>query len=260
MKKYILFMFLILQAITLQAQKASYKDNQILIDDQPIASIKSMDSKGTMGMVNDFEIYNMKNELMIVAAYASEYPENKDDNMSYYYKLSFVGLDKEGYFKLSKLGTAKSLAKLIGNGGIIKNDSLDNDALFIFIARNGKAAPAAKVEYVLVQRDRSWPLDFREPGNIEQQSKMIGNYRDVTPNGSNVDYYEISLPSGLMVAKVNFKEGNDSQVCEITTLKDNLKRAVPTPSKERNVKVLMGDRNLEVVKRIVKWLVDNRYL
>ncbi|MBK7681895.1 MAG: hypothetical protein IPJ26_05205 [Bacteroidetes bacterium] len=132
--------------------------------------------------------------------------------------------------------------------------------MFTFIARNGKAAPAAKVEYVLVQRDRSWPLDFREAGTIEQQSKLIGNYRDVTPNGSNVDYYEISLPSGLMVAKVNFKEGNDSQVCEITTMKDNLKRAVPTPSKERNVKVLMGDRNLEVVKRIVKWLVDNRYL
>ena len=260
MKKYFLLIVLIIQAITLQAQKAGYKDNKILIDDKAIATIKSMDSKGTMGMVNDFEIYNMQNELLIVAAYASEFPENQNDNMSYYYKLSFVGLDKEGYFKLSKLGTEKSLAKLIGNGGIIKNDKLDNDALFTFIARNGKTPPAAKVEYVLVQRDRSWPLDFREPGNIEQQSKLIGNYRDVTPKGSNVDYYEFSLPGGLMVAKVNFKEGNDSQVCEITTMKDNVKRAVPTPSQERNVKVLMGDRNLEVVKRITKWLVDNRYL
>lgn len=253
-------MILTLQIITLQAQKVSYKDNQILIDDQPIASIKSMDSEGTMGIVNDFEIYNMQNQLLIIAAYDSDYPENKNDNMSYHYKLSFVGLDKDGYFKLSKLGTAKSLAKLIGNGGIIKNDMLDNDALFTFIAKNGKAAPAAKVEYVMVQRDRTWPLDFREPGAVEQQSKLIGNYRDVTPSGSNVDYYEFSLPGGLVVAKVNFKEGNDSQVCEITTMKDNLKRAVPTPSKERNVKVLMGDRNLEVVKRISKWLVDNRYL
>jgi hypothetical protein len=260
MKKSILLMIFTLQIITIQAQKASYKNDQILIDDQPIASIRSMDSKGTMGMVNDFEIYNMQNQLLIVAAYDSEYPENKNDNMSYHYKISFVGLDKVGYFKLSKLGTAKSLAKLIGNGGIIKNDTIDNDALFTFIAKNGKTAPAPKIEYVMVQRDRSWPLDFREPGTIEQQSKLIGNYRDVTPNGSNVDYYELSLPGGLIVAKVNFKEGNDSQVCEITTMKDNLKRAVPTPSKERNVKVLMGDRNLEVIKRISKWLVDNRYL
>lgn len=260
MKTYYLFIVLIIHSLTLQAQKSAYKDNQILLDDKPIATIKSMESKGTMGLVKDFEIYNMQNELLIVAAYASEFPENENDNMNYYYKLTFVGLDKDGYFKLSKLGSEKSLAKLIGNGGIIKEGKLDNDALFTFIARNGKTPPAPKVEYVLVQRDRSWPLDFREAGNIEQQSKLIGHYHDVTPKGSNVDYYEFSLPGGLKVAKVNFKEGNDSQVCEITTMKDNQKRAVPTPSQERNVKVLMGDRNLEVIKRITKWLVDNRYL
>jgi hypothetical protein len=260
MKKIFLLLILTLNIITVQAQKVSYKDDQILIDDKPIASIRSMESKGTMGLVNDYEIYNLQNQLLIVAAYDSDYPENKNDNMSYHYKLSFVGLDKDGYFKLSKLGTAKSLAKLVGNGGIIKNDALDNDALFTFIAKNGKAAPAPKVEYVMVERNRSWPLDFREPGAIEQQSKMIGNYRDATPNGSNVDYYEFSLPGGLIVAKVNFKEGNDSQVCEITTMKDNLKRPVSTPSKERNVRVLMGDRNLEVIRRIAKWLVDNNYL
>lgn len=260
MKKYFAFVILFTIVTSIQAQKSTYKDKTILIDEKPVATIKSMDSKETLGMINDFEIYNMQNELLIVAAYASEYPESKDDNMSYHYKLSFVGLDKEGFFKLSKLGTEKSLAKLIGNGGIIKDDKLDKDALFTFIAKNGKTPPAPRVEYVLVQRDISWPLEFREPGNIEQQSKLIGNYRDVTPKGSNVDYYEFSLPSGLTVAKVNFAEGNDSQVCEVTTMKDNLKRAVPTPSQERNVKVLMGDRNLEVVKRITKWLVANKYL
>jgi hypothetical protein len=260
MKKYAVLIVLIIQALTLQAQKASYKNNQILIDDQPVATIKSMESKGTMGMVHDFEIYNMQNELLIVAAYASEIPENPNDNMSYYYKLSFAGLDKEGIFTLSKLGTEKSLAKLVGNGGIIKDGKLDNDAVFKFIARNGKTPPAAKVDYVLVQRDHSWPLEFREAGTIEQQSKLIGNYSDVTPKGSNVDYYEFSLPGGLKVAKVNFKDGNDSQTCEVTTLKDNITRMVSVPSQDRNVKVLMGDRNLEVIKRITKWLVDNRYL
>ncbi len=260
MKKHLILFVLLIQVITLHAQKTTYKNNQILIDDQPVATIKSLESKGSLGMVHDFEVYNMANELLIVAAYASDLPENPNDNMSYYYKLTFVGLDKDGIFSLSKLGAEKSLAKLVGNGGIIKDGKLDQDALFKFIARNGKTPPAARVEYMLVERDRSWPLEFREPGNIEQQGKLIANYRDVTPKGSNVDYYEFSLPGGLKVARVNFKDGNDAQVCEVTTMKDNMTRAVPTPSQDRNVKVLMGDRNLEVIKRITKWLVDNRYL
>lgn len=260
MKKNLLLVVLLIHAFIVNAQKASYKDGKILMDDAPIATIKSQASSGTMGMVKDFEVYSMQGQLLLIAAYASEFPEDKNDNTSYYYKLSFPGLDKETYVKLSKLGTEKSLGKLIGNSGIIKADKIDNDALFTFIAKSGKTPPAPPVSYELVQRNKSWPIEMQAEGVISQDGKSIGKFTDVTPKGSNVDYYQFSLPSGLIVAKVNFKDGPNAQVAEITTMKDNIKRPVPIPSQDRITAVLMGERNLEVIKRITKWLVSNNYL
>jgi len=95
---------------------------------------------------------------------------------------------------------------------------------------------------------------------IEQNSKIIGSFN---PTGSNnqQDYYDFKLPSGVIVAKVSFAGGNNAQNMEAFTSKDNLKRVVPMPQSD---KILAADasidKNLLMLKRVTKWLVDNQYL
>jgi len=260
MKKINCCVFILVFALSASAQKIEYKDGVLKVDGKETAKIKKEKNSGTLGMANNFEISNIKDELLIVAAYSTDFPEDENDNMDYYYKLSFVGLDKTGYFKVSKLGTEKSLAKLIGNGGIIKDDKLDNDAVFKFIAKQGKTPPAPKADYTLVNRDKSWPFKLEEGGDIIQ-SVAIGKFKDVTPQGSNVDYYEFSLPSGLIVAKVNFTGGNNAKQCEVLTLKDNRKQLVSIPTDDKvQISASSIDRNILALKRIVQWLISNEYL
>lgn len=260
MKKVISCLAIILFTLSVHAQKAEYKDGIIKLDGKDIAKVKKEKNEETLGLVNNFEIRNMKDELLIIAAYSTDFPEDPDNNMDNYYKLSFVGLDKTGYFRVSKLGTEKSLAKLIGNNGIIKDDKLDNDAVFKFIAKLGKTPPAPPADYTIVTRDMGWPVSLEQGGNIQQNGKVIGTFKDVTKTGSNVDYYEFSLPSGLIVARVNFANGNNAQECEALTMKDNRKRLVPIPGDKVIISASSIDRNDIVLKRIVKWMVNNGYL
>jgi hypothetical protein len=203
----------------------------------------------------------MEGKTLIIAVVADDYPEAANDNMSYYFKFSFVGLDKTGFFKVGKLNAEKSIVKLIGGAGIIKNGALDPEATFTFIAKQGKTPPAKTNDYVLVNRNKSWPIELKEGKVIEQDSKQIGQWVDVTPSGSNVDMYEFALPSGLKIAKVSFIGGNNAQSAEVLTMKDNRKHNAPIPSSD-NVKMLMSsiDRNQKALERIVKWMVANQYL
>lgn len=242
-------------------QKVEYKDGIIQVDGAPLAKVLKTKNEAALGLVSNFEIQNMEGKTLVIAVVADDYPEAANDNMSYYFKFSFVGLDKTGFFKVGKLNAEKSIVKLIGGAGIIKNAALDPEATFTFIAKQGKTPPAKTNDYVLVNRNKSWPIELKEGKVIEQDGKQIGMWVDVTPSGNNVDMYEFALPSGLKIAKVSFIGGNNAQSAEVLTLKDNRKHNAPIPTSD-NLKVLMSsiDRNQKALERIVKWMVQNQYL
>jgi len=242
-------------------QKVEYKDGIIQVDGAPLAKVLKTKNEAALGLVSNFEIQNMEGKTLVIAVVADDYPEAANDNMSYYFKFSFVGLDKTGFFKVGKLNAEKSIVKLIGGAGIIKNGALDPEATFTFIAKQGKTPPAKTNDYVLVNRNKSWPIELKEGKVIEQDGKQIGMWVDVTPSGNNVDMYEFALPSGLKIAKVSFIGGNNAQSAEVLTLKDNRKHNAPIPTSD-NLKVLMSsiDRNQKALERIVKWMVQNQYL
>lgn len=261
MKKTILAFALSLICSFIMAQKSEYKDGIISEDGKAIAKVLKTKNEASLGLTSDYEIQNMEGKTMIIAVLADDYPEDPNDNMSYVFKFSFVSLDKIGFFKVGKLNTEKSIGKLIAGAGIIKDGAIDKDAAFNFIAKKGKTPPVKTNDYLLVNRDRSWPITLKEGKIIEQQSKQIGTWNDVTPTGSNVDYYEIALPGGLKVAEVNFTGGNNAKSASILTLKDG-KKHTPDIAIDDNIKVLLSaiDRNQKALERIVKWMVQNQYL
>jgi len=200
-------------------QKVEYKDGIIQVDGAPLAKVLKTKNEAALGLVSNFEIQNMEGKTLVIAVVADDYPEAANDNMSYYFKFSFVGLDKTGFFKVGKLNAEKSIVKLIGGAGIIKNGALDPEATFTFIAKQVKTPPAKTNDYVLVNRNKSWPIELKEGKVIEQDGKQIGMWVDVTPSGNNVDMYEFALPSGLKIAKVSFIGGNNAQSAEVLTLR-----------------------------------------
>lgn len=261
MKNLFISFLLLLSTHLATAQKTEYKDGQFTVDGTPVAKMIKSEHAGSMGMINDYEIQTLDGKTLIIAAVADDYPEDKNDNMAYIFKFSFVSLDKVGYFKVSKLGAEKSVSKLINGGNLFKDGGINPEAAFALIAKQGKTPPVKAADYSLVNRDKSWPLTLKESNIIEQQSKQIGMWKDVTPNGANVDKYEFSLPSGLKLADVSFMGGNNAKTCEIITLKDGRKHTADIAIAD-SIKLLMTniDRNQKALERIVKWLVQNQYL
>jgi hypothetical protein len=101
---------------------------------------------------------------------------------------------------------------------------------------------------------------LKEHKTFEQNAAIIGSFKHIS-SANEMDYYEYYLPSGIMIAKVSFTGGNNAQNREIFTAKDNLKRAVPIPQKDKILAASEGiDKYQFSVQRIAKWLVDNQYL
>lgn len=240
------------------AQKVDYKDNTIMVDGSGVATVYKI--KGPMGLMNKFKIISMTGDTLMRAVYDEKAEENKNNNMSYYYIVTFITTNQKGIFPVSKLGTEKSLAKLIGKGNVIVNGKLDADKVKAFIEKEGKM-PDERVDYSIVSRNRSWPIELQTDKTIKQNSKVIGSFADVTVDGSGVDTYQFTLTSGVVVATVSFSDGNNAQKCDVTTMKDNITQTAQIPLKEHIDKSFSAiDRNSEALKRIVKWLVDNQYL
>ena len=72
------------------------------------------------------------------------------------------------------------------------------------------ANPRIAVDYTTVNRNRAWPIELFKGGNIEQNGKIIGQF---VPRGSmnGMDYYDFTLPSGVIVAKIGFTGENFAQ-------------------------------------------------
>lgn len=242
------------------AQKSEYVDGVLSIDGKEVAKITKIKDSENMGLTSTFEVSSMSGEKLIIAAYAGEFEQDPNNNMDHFYRLTFLTANQIGIFSLSKLGTEKSFAKLLGKSMIFTDTGVDEKKVQEFIAKKGKA-PKIAMDYTLVGRNKSWPINLKEDKTIEQESKVIGSFKDISVKSTGNDTYEFKLPSGVTIAKATFTGGNNAQNCEMHTMKDNLKRTVPIASKE-TVKFSASaiDRNQLVLERIVKWLVANQYL
>jgi hypothetical protein len=242
------------------AQKIDYKNNTISVDGTDLVKVNKIKDKDSFGLTSTFEVYSLSGKKLIIATIATEFKPNLNDNMVYYYRLTFLTTDQAAIFSLSKLGAEKSLVKLIGGSGIFVNDDVDPAKLREFIALKGKT-PEVALDYTLVGRSRTWPIVLKEDKTIEQD-KLIGKFKEVAPYDSGYDSYEISLPNGVVVARVSFKGGNNSDSFIVDLKKDNVANyMVKIPVRD---KVILAstpvDRNEIALKRITVWLVSKFYL
>jgi hypothetical protein len=252
-----LFILPVLFSIAVNAQNVDYKKGMIQVDDKDYAKVEV--KKQNFGLTKSFEVFSLSGVKVIIAAVATEFETDKSDNSVLYYRLTFLTVGQVGIFKIPALNQEKGFAKLIGNSGILVNDTLDSKKVMEFIAAKS-ASPTIAVDYTVVPRNRAWPVRIQADKNIEQESKIIGSFKP-TGSSNEMDYYEFKLPSGVVVARVSFTGGNNAQNFELFTAKDNLKRVVPIPQKEKII--LSGyaaDKNQGTLERIAKWLVENRYL
>lgn len=244
----------------LYAQKIDYKNGLINVDGKDIARVVKIKDKATFGLTSTYELQSLSGEKLIVAAISTEFAESRNDNTSHYYRFSFLPANQVGIFSLGKLTTEKSFARLIGESGIVTNNTLDPEKVKELIARKS-SNPIASVEYDLVSRNRMMPVMVRD-GEVYQGNVLIGNFKDITGR-SGTDTYEFSLPTGLIVAKVTFTGGNNAKNASVTTTKDKRTQTASIASPETTKMVILSpgeDRNFVVLKRIAGWLVSNKYL
>ncbi len=257
MQKFITVLLLFFIFCSACAQDVDYKKGIITVDGKEYARVEV--EKQNFGLTKSFELFSMSGKKLIIAVVATEFDQDKNDNSYLFYRFTFLTSNQVGIFKLSSLGQEKSFAKLIGKSGIIVNDTTSDDKVKEFIASKG-ASPRIAVDYSLVPRNKAWPLSIKSDKNIYQDDKIIGNFK-TTGFYNGQDYYEIMLPSGVTIAKLSFAGGNNAQNMEMFTAKDNLKRVVPMIDKD---KIIVGDASIDknqfMLKRVVKWLVDNQYL
>lgn len=257
MRSTIITCLLAILVYSTQAQKVDVKKGVIFVDDAEYAKLEV--KKQNFGLTKSFEVLSLDGEQLMIAVPATEFEEDKNDNTYLFYRITFLTTNQIGIFKVASLGQEKSFARLIGQSKIISGNKLDEEKIKIFIAEKG-ASPRIAVDYTMVSRSRNWPISLKEDKTIEQQSKIIGSFK---PTGfyNNLDHYEFILPSGVIIAKVSFAGGNNAQNMEVFTAKDNLKRIVPMIEKDKLIVADASiDKNQFMLKRVVKWLVDNNYL
>lgn len=257
MKKVFAFLFLCVTAQAAFAQKVDYKKNIISVDKAEVAKVEV--TKENFGLTKNFDLLALNGEKLVIAVLATDFEADKNDNTTMYYRFTFVPTNQVGVFKISSLTPEKSFANLIGKSGIIEGNTLNESKVKEFIAKKG-FTPKIAIDYTLVSRNKSWPIELQENKEIKQSSEVIGKFVSIG-NVKGMDRYEFYLPNGILIAKVGFAGGNNAQNFELFTPKDNQTRMVSSPEKH-TVKFLASsiDANELTLKRISKWLVDNNYL
>lgn len=257
-KKALIIITALLGMMQAIAQSYTYKNGILSVDGTETARI--VPTKEFMGLANTFEVFNMEDEKVIVAVWGGEYEQDPNNNMDFYYKIEFVQSGQTGIFTISKLSTEKSLAKLLGTSGIFVDGKIDETGVENLIDKQGKT-PKKRVDYTVVKRNTGWPIELKKDGIIEQDGKVIGTFRDITIKSSGMDTYQFYLPTDVLVATVSFTNGNNSQQCDVRTMKDKQKQTVQIPTNETiNVVLSSSDRNKPVLERIIKWMVANGYI
>ncbi|WP_294673819.1 hypothetical protein [uncultured Fluviicola sp.] len=116
MKKLFLLMLPLFGAFSLLAQKSEYTyvDGLLTIDGVDVARITKIKDSENMGLTSTFEVSSMDGEKLIIGAYAGEFEQDPNNNMDHFYRLTFLTANQIGIFTVSKMGTEKSFAKLLG--------------------------------------------------------------------------------------------------------------------------------------------------
>ncbi len=257
MKRIMLLTLLVVLFAGTYAQDVDYKKGMIKVDGEDYLRLEV--KKENFGLTKSFEVYSLSDKKIIIAAVATEFEQDKRDNSYMFYRVTFLTSNQIGIFKIPSLGQEKGFAKLIGGSGIMARDTTNDAKVREFIAAKG-ASPRIAVDYTVVYRDKSWPISILKDKTIEQNSKIIGSFKN-TGSSNGMDYYEFMLPSGVIIAKLSFTGGNNAQNFEVFTSKDNLKRLALIPTTD---KIIMADASIDknqfALKRVAKWLVDNQYL
>ncbi|MFT3981149.1 MAG: hypothetical protein QM687_11810 [Ferruginibacter sp.] len=257
MKKYLLSLVFAVTLFYSNAQDVDYKKGIITVDGKELAKLEV--KKENFGLTKSFQVFSMSGKKLIIAAVATEFEQDKTDNTYLFYRLTFLTSNQVGIFKVASLGQEKSFAKLIGNSGIIKGDSTDDNSVKEFIALKG-ASPRIATDYSTVNRNKAWPIELKEDKTITQDGKVIGSFKS-TGSYNGMDQYEFLLPSTVVIAKVSFTGGNNAQNFEVFTAKDSQKRVISIASNDKVIAAAVNvDKNWITLKKVIKWLVDNQYL
>ena len=254
-----LILFLSLTVLTLlssnaQAQKIAVKGGEISIDKVVVAKVKTK-KHASLPLVKDVEVRSLKGDLLASGTYSDKIPEDPADNTVYHYHFKFSTGDS-AYLPVSKLGLEKSVGKLLGKAGVLKDDGIDRDALLELIERKGATPPQ---EYNLVNRNKSWPIEYEAGGIIMQNGEQIGTWKDMGSVGDK-DRYHFVLMDGIVAAEVLFAGGNNATSFQVSTFSDGRRQTASFPSEGTMSVVAAIDRNYYAIKRIVPWLVEKGYL
>lgn len=158
MQKTILAILLIFSSGLVMAQEVEYKKGMIKVDGKDYVKLEV--TKQNFGLTKLFEAFSLSGEKLIIAAPATEFDADKNDNSNLYYRVTFLTANQVGIFKVASLGQEKSFAKLIGNSGIMVNDKADETKVKEFIAAKG-VTPRLLVNYTQVARDKRWPISSK---------------------------------------------------------------------------------------------------
>ena len=259
MKNISLIFLASLFAFTATAQKVKVKDGVISVDKVPYAKIKGVKVEGSMGLLKDYTITNMKGDPICTAVYSQLIPEDPNNSDIYYFQFKFEGIAQPAYFGVSKLSTEKSVAKVVGKNQLLDNGELNIEKTLALIEKKG-VKPPETVTYELVARDKSWPVEMRKAGEIEQNGKLIGTYKDLGTLSSGAEHYEFYHPSGVKIARVTFEGGNNATVFMVDTFKDDKRHTARLDSEGYIQQVAAIDRNYYAIKRFIPWLIGNGYM
>ncbi len=257
MKKLLPLALLLLIFSTLSAQKVDYKEGLVSVDKQPVARITGTKNAALASLVKDYAVTNLEGKQLFTAIYSDLIPEDPNDNLSFYFEFRFEGLETPAYLPVSKLGGDKTIANHIGNFGLVKNQELDLYAVRALILKKGKTPPY-RLKYTMVTRNRQFPIEIREAGQISQASTVVGLFKDQGTQ-SGLDTYAFQVPDGTTIAIATFAGGNNASNVKIKTLLDNVDHNISTAG-DPIQQIAAIDRNYFIVKKIAKWLVDSGYL
>jgi hypothetical protein len=169
MRRFLLLpLFMLIVSAGSYAQKVTYKDEMIYVDEQPYAIMKKQG-----GLVANYSLRTLDNkEIMMVRFNKGNSGSSQD------YTVSFIGTGNQVSMK-NDIGFGKKLAKEVVENDLIKSGDINPDGEKRFLlshnaAASGIDAGAGANGPVLVQRDRTQDI-FVVAKKILQANVTIGN-------------------------------------------------------------------------------------
>lgn len=251
MKKMIIFFSLCLLTINLFGQKIKFDGNKVSADGVDVFLLEESDFRPLL------------KRFMIKSADASQewiemVPEDiiVNDTTKVFYKLTFIGTDKEAYVEAS-LGFKKFITKQLLKYNAVSANGLDIAGVERFIANMAFKSPTAlsrtqtnnnninAAQYTIVERNRSKNISVMT-GKIEQDFKTIATYQE----GSRTE-------GGKMYVILTILDINGKQILQAEFPKFNAERAgyyISGDDRPHSVTLQSGTTDMQI-KDLVKTLI-----